>query len=66
MDLLDLLKLMFRRWYVTAPVVVLTLGAAFTLGNAIQPEYKTSAAVLLVPPTTNPAAPAPNAHSPAG
>jgi hypothetical protein len=61
MDLLDLLKLMFRRWYVTAPVVVLTFVAALTLGIAIQPEYKTSAAVLLVPPTTNPAAPAPNA-----
>jgi hypothetical protein len=61
MDLLDLLKLMFRRWYVTAPVVVLTFVAALTLGIAIQPEYKTSAAVLLVPPTTNAAAPAPNA-----
>ncbi|MFI6761415.1 Wzz/FepE/Etk N-terminal domain-containing protein [Micromonospora sp. NPDC050417] len=61
MDLLDLLKLMFRRWYVTTPVVVLTLAAAFTLGAAIQPEYKTSAAVLLVPPTTSPAAPTPNA-----
>ncbi|WP_329103862.1 Wzz/FepE/Etk N-terminal domain-containing protein [Micromonospora sp. NBC_01699] len=62
MDLLDLLKLMFRRWYVTIPVVVLTLAAAFTLSVVIQPEYKTSAAVLLVPPTTSPAAPASNAN----
>jgi hypothetical protein len=61
MDLLDLLKLMFRRWYVTAPVVVLTLAAALGLGFSIQPEYQTSAAVLLVPPTTSTAAPAPNA-----
>ncbi|MGI5212312.1 hypothetical protein [Plantactinospora sp. CA-290183] len=52
MDLLDLLKLMFRRWYVSAPVVVVTLGAALAFGLAIQPEYKTEAAILLVPPTT--------------
>ncbi|GAB3152451.1 hypothetical protein GCM10027290_43130 [Micromonospora sonneratiae] len=61
MDLLDLLKLMFRRWYVTAPVVILTLGAALALGTSIQPEYKTEAAVLLVPPTTAPVVQAPNA-----
>ncbi|GIG89316.1 hypothetical protein [Plantactinospora endophytica] len=61
MDLLDLLKLMFRRWYVSAPVVVVTLGAALAFGLAIQPEYKTEVAILLVPPTTSAAAPAPNA-----
>jgi hypothetical protein len=61
MDLLDLLKLMFRRWYVSAPVVVVTLGAALAFGLAIQPEYKTEVAVLLVPPTTSAAAPEPNA-----
>jgi hypothetical protein len=60
MDLLDLLKLMFRRWYVSAPIVVGTLGAAFAFGLAIQPEYKTGAAILLVPPTTATAPPAPN------
>ncbi|MEE6257788.1 hypothetical protein [Plantactinospora sonchi] len=61
MDLLDLLKLMFRRWYVSAPIVVGTLGAAFAFGLAIQPEYKTEAAILLVPPTTAQAAPEPDA-----
>lgn len=61
MDLLDLLKLMFRRWYVSAPVVAVTLGAALAFGLAIQPEYKTEAAILLVPPTTAIAPPAPNA-----
>ncbi|MEO3741904.1 hypothetical protein [Plantactinospora sp. B5E13] len=61
MDLLDLLKLMFRRWYVSAPIVVGTLGAAFAFGLAIQPEYKTEVAILLVPPTTAQAPPAPNA-----
>jgi hypothetical protein len=59
MDLFDLLKLAFRRWYVSAPVLVLTLAAAVALGGSIKPEYKTSAAVLLVPP----AAPAPAPHT---
>ncbi|MEH1013935.1 hypothetical protein V6U90_12610 [Micromonospora sp. CPCC 206060] len=61
MDLLDLLRLMFRRWYVTVPVLLGALGAATGLGISIQPEYKTSAAVLLVPPTTAVPAPAPGA-----
>lgn len=51
MDLLDLLKLMFRRWYVCGPLVLLAVGAAFAYGTAVEPEYKTSAAILLVPPT---------------
>ncbi|MDG4828830.1 hypothetical protein O7627_05860 [Solwaraspora sp. WMMD1047] len=59
MDFLDLIRLMFRRWYVTLPVVVVTLGAAYAVGSAIQPEYKTSVAIVLVPPTVAVAAPAP-------
>jgi hypothetical protein len=59
MDFLDLIRLMFRRWYVTLPVVVVTLGAAYAVGSAIQPEYKTSVAIVLVPPTIAAAAPAP-------
>lgn len=62
MDLLDLLKLMFRRWYVTTPIIVLTLGAAYGIGISIQPEYKTSVAIVLVPPTTSVAEPEPGAE----
>ena len=61
MDLLDLLKLVFRRWYVAVPIVIVTLGAAVALGSAIQPEYKTAATVMLVPPTTSVSAPTNNA-----
>lgn len=61
MDLLDLLKLMVRRWYVAVPILVVALGGALLVGSSIEPEYKTSAAILLVPPTTQPAAPAPSA-----
>jgi hypothetical protein len=61
MDLLDLLKLMFRRWYVTLPVILAALGAAVAVGLSIQPEYKTSAAVLLVPPSSSAPATGPGA-----
>ncbi len=55
MDLLDLLKLMVRRWYVTVPVLLGALVAALVVGGAMPPEYKTTSAVLLVPPTITPA-----------
>ncbi|MEV4621275.1 hypothetical protein AB0J74_21535 [Asanoa sp. NPDC049573] len=64
MDLLDLLKLVVRRWYVAVPVVIVTLAAAVALGSAIQPEYKTAATVILVPPTTS-QAPTANGATPA-
>ena len=64
MDLLDLLKLVVRRWYVAVPIVIVTLAAAVALGSAIQPEYKTAATVILVPPTTS-QAPAANGATPA-
>ncbi|GIF71225.1 hypothetical protein [Asanoa siamensis] len=64
MDLLDLLKLVVRRWYVAVPVVILTLAAAVALGSSIQPEYKTTATVILVPPTTSVSTPA-NGATPA-
>lgn len=54
MDLLDLLKLMVRRWYVTAPVLLGALAAALVVGGAMPPEYKTTSAVLMVPPTVAP------------
>ena len=46
MDLLDLLKLMVRRWYVTVPVLLGALAAALVVGGAMPPEYKTTSAVL--------------------
>lgn len=51
MDLLDLIKLTFRRWYVTAPIVALTVVAAAGIGAAIRPEYRSTVAIVLVPPT---------------
>lgn len=64
MDLLDLLKLVIKRWYVAVPFVIVTLVAALAIGSSIEPEYKTAATVILVPPTTSQSAPA-NGATPA-
>ncbi|MFC7545816.1 hypothetical protein [Plantactinospora sp. GCM10030261] len=61
MDLIDLLKLMARRWWVTVPVLIATVAGGIVVGQHVRPEYKTSASVVLVPPTTEVAAPAPGA-----
>nr|MDT0658336.1 hypothetical protein [Micromonospora sp. DSM 115978] len=59
MDIFDLVKLMLRRWYATVPVVLATAVAAYAVGSSIQPEYQTTVAVMLVPPTVSAVAPAP-------
>lgn len=63
MDLLDLIKLTLRRWYVTAPVIALTVVAAVGVGMVIRPEYRTSVAIVLVPPTVTAPVPAAGASA---
>jgi len=49
-DFWDLTKLVFRRWYVAVPLLVLTgLAAAYTTFN-VKPDYKATAYVQLIPP----------------
>jgi hypothetical protein len=49
-DFWDLTKLVFRRWYVAVPLLVITgLFAAYTAKN-VQPDYKATAYVQLIPP----------------
>lgn len=50
MDFWDLTKLVFRRWYVAVPLLVLTgIAAAYTTYN-VKPDYKATAYVQLIPP----------------
>ncbi len=50
MDFWDLTKLVFRRWYVAVPLLILTgLAAAYTTYN-VKPDYKATAYVQLIPP----------------
>lgn len=52
MDLLDLMRLMVRRWYVAVPIVVVAAIAALVVGSSTKPEYQAEVSIVLVPPKT--------------
>ncbi|MEV0727396.1 Wzz/FepE/Etk N-terminal domain-containing protein [Polymorphospora sp. NPDC050346] len=54
MDLFEILLVAVRRWYVSVPAVLVAILTAVAVGFVMQPEYKASATVLLIPPTVNP------------
>ena len=50
MDFWDLTKLVFRRWYIAVPLLIITgLAAAYT-AYTVKPDYKATAYVQLIPP----------------
>ncbi len=51
MDFWDLSKLLFRRWYVAAPLLLLSLTATFLIGSSVKPDYIATSYVQLIPPT---------------
>ncbi|GAA1749472.1 hypothetical protein [Luedemannella helvata] len=51
MDLLAISKMMFRRWYVAMPLLVLTVVATLLTAAVVKVEYKALGHVLVVPPT---------------
>jgi hypothetical protein len=50
MDFWDLVKVMWRRWYVTAPMLLLTAAAASWMITTIGPEYQATGYVTVLPP----------------
>lgn len=50
MDLWDVTKLMWRRWYVTAPMLLVTILAAIWVMTSVGPEYQATGHVAVVPP----------------
>lgn len=51
MDFWDVARLMWRRWYVTAPALLLTILAALVTGLSINPEYQVTGHVAVVGPS---------------
>jgi hypothetical protein len=51
-DFWDLTRLVFRRWYVSVPMLLLTLGGALWTATGVEPDYIATAHVQLVPPAT--------------
>lgn len=52
MDFWDLTRMVFRRWYVSAPMLLLTVGGATWTVTGVEPDYIATAHVQLVPPAT--------------
>lgn len=54
MDFWDLTKLLFRRWYVAGPLLILTLAGTYYAAQRIEPDYVATSYVQLVPPAVTP------------
>lgn len=52
MDFHDSVRIIGRWWFVTVPLVVLTVIATVVLTNGVQPEYQADGSILFVGPTT--------------
>jgi hypothetical protein len=51
MDLWDVTKLLARRWYVSVPLLLVTLACTLWIGVTTEPDYKDTSHVTLLPPT---------------
>ena len=52
MDFFDLVKLMARWWFVTVPMMILTLVATAALSDRIDPEFTARGSMILAVPST--------------
>jgi hypothetical protein len=55
MDILTIIQAVFRRWYVTLPIVLVGVASALYLNTTIPPQYESRGQVLLANPELNPA-----------
>lgn len=53
MDLWDFMKVLFRRWYLTAPLLIAVAAAAVVAGKGVEPLYTASADGVFLEPVTN-------------
>ena len=54
MDLITLIQIVFRRWYVTVPILMATIGLAAYVQSTIPPAYEARGLVLLEEPQFDP------------
>ena len=55
MDILTIIAAVFRRWYVTVPIVLASLGTAYYIDSTLPPQYEARGQVLLASPDLDPA-----------
>src|SRR6266540_3752554 len=58
MDLWDLTRLLFRRWYIALPILLTSVLIAAFAGKSVQPDYRATGNVTMIP------APGPSTESP--
>lgn len=56
MDILTVIQAVFRRWYVTFPVLLAAGGVAFVVNDTIPPAYQARGEILLASPELDPSA----------
>jgi hypothetical protein len=56
-DFWDLTKLLFRRWYLTLPMLIFTAVLVMLTMDRVRPDYIATAHVQLVPPVVKPVLP---------
>ncbi len=53
MDFWDLTKLLYRRWFVSVPLILLTLGGTVAAAMLVKPDYVATSYVQLIPPSVS-------------
>lgn len=53
MDLWEFMKVLFRRWYLTAPLLIAVAAAAVVAGKGVEPAYTASADGVFLEPVVN-------------
>jgi hypothetical protein len=61
MDFWDLTKLIFRRWPISLPILLLSIGATALTAKTVKPDYVMTSYVQLIPPYSPGNAESPNA-----
>lgn len=51
LDVIQLLRVVQRRWYIAVPLAVVALAAAFVVRAGVQPGYTVAATVVVLPPS---------------
>ncbi len=54
MDLWDLTKMLFRRWYAFVPMLLISVAVVSWVSQTVKPDYSATGHLQLIPPTSNP------------
>lgn len=49
MDLWDLTRLLFRRWYIALPILLASVLTSFLVGTSVKPDYSAAGHVVMIP-----------------